>query len=364
MSDVVRMAGWLAAGLFWIGQAGADIVHTRDGSTLQGEIAGLDDGELTLETTFAGTVTVDQAEVAGLETEAPVVVRLDNGDEVTARLLYESDNDWTSLDNPNFGDAPLALENLVHLRRPGEDSPEQILAQTRLAEAEARAAALEDPWSGRLQVGIQGSQGNSETQSNAIRAEALRDTGRERLSLAIQRNKESQDDEDTRDETRATARLERDWTERFFLFGETEAEKDEFEEIDLRVRAVIGPGYFLIRRPGHEYKLRMGLGYEHVDYVEGDSESNIISTFGWDYRYDWLPWARLTHTLTLIPEIDNQPADNFRADSRLGAEFPLGTRESLWTLRGELAHEYENQPEPGVEELDTSYLLSVIRDFE
>lgn len=227
----------------------------------------------------------------------------------------------------------------------------------------ALAELSRDPWSGRLALGLAGSSGNSDSRSINARGEALRKTDGERLSFSLRVFRQQDDGEKTADETIGRARLERDFSERFFLFGETEVENDELEDIDLRFRATLGPGYFLIREPDHELKGRLGLGYEHEAYVSGGNDSSAVATLGYDYMVELRKWFRFNHELTLISTIDDQPSENYRVDSLLGGEFPLGDG-SLWRLRAEYRHRYDNNPEPGIKELDTTYLLNLVRDFE
>lgn len=332
--------------------ATADTLYLRDGSVINGSLEELYQGLYRFTTDFAGELEIPREQVTGVVTDEPQTVTLENGDRVEARLAYDPD-EGQALVSERFGTRGLRADALAAVRAAGTPDP---------ALAELREELAQDPWSGRLTFGLSGSSGNSSSRSLNARAEALRRTNGDRLSLSLRVQRQQDDGEETENETVGRARLERDFTRRFFLFGETEVEKDEFEDIDLRFRATLGPGYFFIREDDHELKGRLGFGYEHEAFESGGSESSMVMTFGYDYLLVLREWFRFTHELTLIPSVDDQPTENFRVDSLLGAEFPLS--ESLWRLRAEYGHQYDNAPEPGVDELDTTYLLSIVRDFE
>ena len=57
----------------------ADEVRIQDGTVLKGTILSISEEAIEIETGFAGTLTVDRAQVAGFSTDEPVFVRLASG---------------------------------------------------------------------------------------------------------------------------------------------------------------------------------------------------------------------------------------------------------------------------------------------
>jgi putative salt-induced outer membrane protein YdiY len=333
--------------------AAADTLYLRDGSVVRGSLQTLGDGNYRFDTDFAGELEIPQDRVTGVTTDEPHTVTLGDGDELAVRLIYDP-ADGQQLISERFGVRALPPQAIAAVRDLGAPDPALAAAREKLAR---------DPWSGRFAFGLAGSSGNSDSRSINARVEALREINGDRLNLSLRAFRQRDDGNKTEDETIGRARLERDFTERFFLFGETEAERDRLENIDLRFRATLGPGYFFLRGDDHELKGRLGFGYLHEAFVDGGNESGMVVTFGYDYLLVWRNWFRFTHQFTVIPQIDDRPSENFRVDSLLGGEFPLGDG-SLWRLRAEYGHQYDNNPEPGIEELDTAYLLNIVRDFE
>lgn len=328
----------------------ADTVYLRDGSILKGEIRLLRDSELTLNTDYAGVLTIPGDVLTGIETDQPMMLRLQDGEELQAQI--QLDDQRLRLAGDDIEPRLIQLEQMAELRPVDAPVPE-VLTQD-----------ADSPWSGRVQAGLGGSSGNSENQNIDVRASTLRETENNRLSFQALLHKASQDNQQTEDEIRAYARIEQDFSKRAFVFGQAEAERDQFEDIDYRFTVTLGPGYFFLEEPDHELKGRAGLGYEQERSEGGGTNNNFVATLGYNYRVELWDWFRLTHDLVWIPDIGDEPDKNYRVESALGGELPLGPEDSLWRLRGEYRHDYDNNPEPGVEELDTNYLLSIVRDLE
>lgn len=334
----------------------ADTVYLNDGSVLKGELELLRDDKLKLNTSYAGEIELPRSLISSLDIEKPMTLLLDSGDEVQGRISTDTQDDTMQLLGEGDQAQPVTLVELFDIRPVDALSPTEA-AKQKLAQADG-------PWSGQLQVGLSGSSGNSDNQVFDYRASTKRETEDTRLSMEALLHTAEQNNTQTEQEIRGQARLERDYSERAFVFGEVTAERDRFEDVDLRYRATVGPGYFFIQEPDHELKGRFGLGFEQERFDDNGSNNNLVFTIGYDYRVDLFDWFRFTHAFTAIPDVTNEPSKNYRLESALGGELPLGSKESLWRLRGEYRNEYDNNPVAGVDELDTNYLLSIIRDFE
>ena len=59
--------------------ASADVIETKDGARLVGTVKGINEGKITLNTTYAGDISIDQAEVVSLTMEDALAIRLDDG---------------------------------------------------------------------------------------------------------------------------------------------------------------------------------------------------------------------------------------------------------------------------------------------
>ncbi|GAB3674742.1 DUF481 domain-containing protein [Salinisphaera aquimarina] len=346
----------------------ADTVYLDDGSQVNGKVTSMSSDTLVLGTAFAGDLKIDRSAVAGLTTDDAVQITLASGQSGAGRLEYDAsqsrqmyvvDGERRTAD---AADAPLAGIDLI--------APDVVAANRKEAD-DARALPESDIlppengdyWSGRVELGISGNAGNTETTSVQGNASVLRDTGDSRLSLSASADHQSEDGDDTADEYVGKGRYESDFTRRAFWFMQQELEKDRFENIDLRSRTLVGPGYFLARRDRLTFKVRSGVGYQYEIYSDdAASGGEMIVSLGWDYAQLVGDWLKLTHEFTAYPEVTDEPGQNYTLESALGAEIPLASS-AVWSIRGALEHEYNHNPQPGVDELDTSYTIGVVRDF-
>lgn len=343
----------------------ADTVYLQDGSILKGKVELLRADNLKLKTDFAGELQIQRKQLSAVETDGAMTIRLDDGDEVLGRLIVDKSGSQLLL-TKTFGTRRTTIKRIADLRPADSASPEVLAEKARVVELKKQQEKLtKAPWSGRVELGLEGASGNSKNHSLNVHVATLRESADDRLTLDARVKTASQENTKTEEEVIGTARLEHDFSKRAFVFGQTEAERDRFEDIDLRFRLTVGPGYFLVRRPEQELKARLGFGYEHDSYrSSGDTDNNVIVNLGYDYRLDLWQWLHLTHNLKITPAVTDQPDKNYRVESVLGAELPLGSVDSLWRLRAEYRNDYDNNPEPGVEKLDSAYLLNLVRVFK
>ena len=56
----------------------ADVLTTTDGSRLVGEVVGMEDGNLTFLTKYAGSIRVSLPDITSIQTENPAYLRMDD----------------------------------------------------------------------------------------------------------------------------------------------------------------------------------------------------------------------------------------------------------------------------------------------
>jgi hypothetical protein len=64
----------------------ADVIETKDGARLVGTVAGINDGKITLKTSYAGDIEVAKSEVAKLTMESALAIRLEDGTTVEGTI--------------------------------------------------------------------------------------------------------------------------------------------------------------------------------------------------------------------------------------------------------------------------------------
>ena len=168
--------------------------------------------------------------------------------------------------------------------------------------------------------------------------------------------------DETENEIIGTAKLERDFSERTFAFASLKLERDKFEDLDLRSNLTAGLGYFVIKEPGHEFKPRLGVGYEVSAFSSSSNEENFVISAGWDYKKDLIDDLTFTHVFSYLPSLE-EPTDEYRLESEAIVSYPFAGGTG-WNLDFSIRHQYDNSPSGNVDRLDTYYSLGLTREFK
>ena len=320
----------------------ADEVVLDDGSRLVGDVAGVRDGVLTLKTKHAGTLSIKMSGVVGITTESE-------------RGIAQSE------DAPEMGTLKLDGDTQTLVTRDGTTQEIEANSLMLLWPADEKMPRPKPIWAGRVELGFNGTDGNSDRLNLLGKTEAVRDTDKSKLLLYSSLNYAENEDVRTRNEFKAGGRYEWKLNGPWSAFTRVEFEHDEFEALDLRSIAVLGLGYEVLKTERQEFNARFGFGYQREDFDSGETDSEAILDLGYDYMLLISSWAKLRHDLTYSSALD-EPTEDFRVVANTSAEFPIGTSEA-WKLRTGVTHEYDDDPLPGVEDLDTTWFLNLAYDW-
>lgn len=363
-----------------ISPAKADTVYLRDGSVVSGQVTQMNDRNLDIQTSFAGTININMEAIKGLNTSAPLTASLRSGDQITGTFTYDIEK-GQYLNSNTMGRIPLNLKTVAQLRDINAPSPQEIaLEQIKIKKEqeireiqenhETTVAALQekvkdkaqDVWSGSLKFGISGAKGNTDEQDFSGKLTAHRKTEFDRLDFSLQGRFENDDGQETKNEIIGRAGAEIDVSDRLYAFTKLTLERDKFEELDLRANLTGGLGYFLIKEDTHELKPRLGAGYEISAFENKANEDEMILSAGYDYKLELYEKLRFTHNFTYLPTID-APTENYRLDSDAALAYPINDAKT-WNLELGLQNQYDSEPAAGVKEMDTYYSLGLSRTFD
>ncbi|MCC5829489.1 MAG: DUF481 domain-containing protein [Phycisphaeraceae bacterium] len=355
------MRNWLraasvAAAVFVSGTAlvaMADEVHLANGSRLVGTVKAIEDGKLTIETDFAGTITVDMEQVERIVTEQPLNVELGTGEVAQGRMAAGEEGEQL-VESEDLGARPLPIGNVTAAWGLGEESP-------RMRAQRAALEAAQPKWTLRLEAGLTGETGNNERINVNAGATARRATDTDRLTFFGRARFARENSVDTARQFAAGAGYEVDIHRNLFAYGRVEFEHDRFEDIEFRATGIGGLGYFILREPESEWKVRAGLGVQHESFrSDRESDTSLVGELGTDYFRQFAPWLLYNFSFTYIPTFDD--LNDYRLVMENSAEIPLGSDE-MWKIRAGVRNSYRGSPSPGLKRLDTVYFLNLVVDF-
>jgi putative salt-induced outer membrane protein YdiY len=297
---------------------GADVVLMSNGDWLSGTVATMVDGELTLETEYAGPVAVQWDRVVRLVLDRPLPVVLDDGAELDLRELPTID---------------IAMSDVRSLAPPPAPPPPP-----------AR-------WHGRADFGWATASGNRNTELGTLTAFAQRArVGRYRLSFLFDAAQGESEGEETANRARLEAKYDRaagDASYRYYLAG---VGYDRIRDIDLRTELGAGVGRTLIDKPGHILTAEVGASFVADGFAGGSTESDAKLRVGEAWRRDLDARTSVRQSLALLAVADD-PQD-------FTAELVVALSHSLWgdlSLTSKIVDTYDSRPAPSTERNDFTF---------
>ena len=135
-------------------------------------------------------------------------------------------------------------------------------------------------------------------------------------------------------------------------------ERDGLEKLDLRTRVTAGAGYSLLNRPNHKLKTRGGAGYEHENFVDGETANDLVLEIGLEYFLKFGGSIKFTHATTYYPAFHD--FGNYRVVPDTALVIPLTKTNDLMLKLGGVRNQYDLSPTTGAKRLDTSYHTNIL----
>lgn len=345
LQNTLKLTALLAALATAFTSLQADTVVVKDGSRLVGTVTQISAGHVLLDTAYAGTLKIKQAEIVSLDTTAPMVVRLSGGTTMAGRLSTTSDGEVSI--KGDDGTITTKVEKIAVTWEPGSTDP--------------AVAALQPKWSYQATVDITGKTGNSEELGTSFGFRAKRKTSKEILELYT--NYERQKTNGTKSSDRFVAGIDYShmFSEHTSWYLRDEGGFDRVKDIDYYNVAAAGLGYNFIQRPVQKLTGRFGLSHRFENY--GNPASDDVNSAGLDLAliHDYtFENAKMHNEIGVVPAFND--FDNYQAKHDSYFEMPIGA--GYWKLRIGVRNDYISMPGPGVERLDTTYYTRLILNWE
>jgi len=238
-----------------VGAAQADLVFLENGDRLSGEILGVDDGLLQLQTPYGEALSIPLTAVSGVELDDPQVARdLDGMDFEDVRALGTADTS---------GMAP-SLDRLVALG-PSAEALDQKGAMEEAPEEEAPAKPRR--WSGKIDAGLTMRRGNTDTLDSVLGGTLKRDNEWNVLTLKASAAYAEADDVLNTRRYQGSVRWQVYPRDRFYVFLAGGAEHDTGRKLDIRSNVAAGVGYDVIEKERVSLSLDGGLDFTYEEWA-------------------------------------------------------------------------------------------------
>lgn len=349
----IRFLASVAAFVVLAGALRADQVTLVDGSVLVGKVELVANGKLTLTTDFAGKLEIDAAKIKAYAIDGRVNVALSSGDTLVGPVSKTAEDKSTV--STAVGTIGFASTQVKSIWPEGTDSPEIVAAKVELEKAKPK-------WSATVEGGIVSTEGNSDTLNGRLKAEARRKSADDLLKYYLSIEYGEQNDRRNRNEYIVGTRYEQTITGKWLWYTRGELEFDEFEDLDLRATAAAGIGYAWLKEEKTDLKTSVGGGYRHQAFDNGRSTDDAILDLGLDFRHDFGQYFRFTHATVYSPSVED--FSEYRVTMDTAVAIPLGPKSDIWKLKLGFKKEYNSDPQPGFDELDSTVYANIAVDIK
>ena len=221
----------------------ADQVTLKNGDRLTGAIVKSDAKTLVIKTEFAGDVNVQWDAVSGIASSQPLHLGLKDGQTIVGTVTT-TDGKF-DVATKETGAVTASKDAVVAVR----DDAEQKAYDDQVERLQD--PHLTDFWSGLLDTGLSLTEGNSESLTYSLSGKAARVTDRDKITVyttAIY-TKSTVDgvSNTTAHAIRGGVRGDLNVSDKLFVFGFTDFEYDQFQDLDLRNVIGGGLGYHVIK---------------------------------------------------------------------------------------------------------------------
>lgn len=321
----------------------ADTILLDNDSRLVGEVTGIRADSVTLKTDFAGSLSIPLDRIVALQTDGPLRVAVADRPEMVGPVsLREGTCEVQTAEGP----ARAAVTDL--LAAGPADQPLVIIEPPKPPRR----------WAYEASGSYRGKSGNTDSTSMNVGAKVEWKGEKEKLKLYATWIGAEENDRQTEDVLIGGGDFERQLDTDYSWYARTEMERDTIEQVSLRATTAAGFGYYLVKNPVRELRLRSGLQYrrESFDYDEEDN-SALGLEFSVLHTCRLWAWGDLANDITYSSAFDNWA--DYRVLHESSLDIPL-VKSRIWKVRLGLSHEYNSLSAPGTEDLDTTYFVKLV----
>jgi putative salt-induced outer membrane protein YdiY len=320
-----------------LGSARGDEVKMHNGDRISGTILGMEAEVLTIKTSYAGELTIEQEAIAAVKTDSSVELMLSD-DTSTTGIIFTSE------------------EGKLGIRR--EDGAEVLTFG--LEEVEAINAGPPVRLTCRINVGADVTKGNTETENYHLDGELMARTRKQRYSLWAEYDQAYESDVKSEDKSFWRGSYDYFIAEQWFLWLDASFEADEFKDLTLRSAGGVGPGYQLFETSLKNLSAEAGLGYINEEYEGDDDQDYAISRCAVNYDQWFLDKTiQLFHRDEVFLSLEDTGDYIIRTRTGLRLRLVKGINATF-----QYNWEYDNAVPPDEEETDQRYLVTVGYEYD
>ncbi|MBL0871539.1 MAG: DUF481 domain-containing protein, partial [Phycisphaerales bacterium] len=214
-----------------------------------------------------------------------------------------------------------------------------------------------DGWKGTVDLGLNGSSGNSENLS--LRGAVGLKRATEDMETAVNFSYIYATDDGKATKSRAEASIRNDWLLKdspWGFFAQGKFEFDDFQSWLYRVSAFAGPSYTFIKNDDTLLRGRLGFGLSREIMRNADNAINPEALAGLDFEHKLNDRTKVFANVDYLPSLKR--FTTFRIDSKAGLEILLD-KDSGMNFKLGANDRYQSNPGPGAKRNDIDYFATL-----
>ena len=313
----------------------ADEVILENGDKITGTLERFEKGTLVFNTEYAGEITIQVEKVNYFKTDEPKTTTLTDGTTRTANIFYRV----------------AAAEDVRH-------QEERTSADVNITEVANIHLKPKPPvrLKGRANVGITNEKGNTDTQNYRIDAELIARTEKQRFTLGGELNRQQADNTTTAANWKAYGLYDYFIKPKWFLYGSSLFEHDEFADLDLRTTLGAGAGHQFYESDDLNLSVSAGLAYVFENFIVAKNDE--FPGAQWLVKYDQYFFNRFVQLFhSSNGYISLEQGSDWLINTRQGLRFPLYKG---FVTTFQYNYDYNNNPSPDAESKWDSQVLFLL----
>lgn len=325
-------------------QVFGDVVETKSGARIVGQITKISDGSVSVKTDYAGELAIKQSEVTSITTDTPVSVRLKSGTVLQGTVTSDASGVKIS-----GGDGQLST------------TVDKVAATWAAGAEDPAVSAMRRHWTYEAAADVTGKTGNKEQLGTSASVRATLKTPQDTLLFYSAYDRQVSDGAKSADQFKAGVDYQNNFSGKKSWYVRDEGGFDRVKDIQLYNVAAFGVGYDVIKEEKHLLTLRTGLSYRYEGYENPATEDVNSAGLDLGLNHEWtFENSKLVNRISFVPTFED--FSNFKLTHESFYEVPLVAPH--WKLRMGISNDYTSKVGPGIERLDTTYFTRFVLTWE
>jgi putative salt-induced outer membrane protein YdiY len=322
-------------------EAGADVIHFKNGDRLTGKVERVQDDKLILKTQTVGEVSIALDKVESYASEGAAVVLVKAQKEVRGKLTLLPGGNWQV--ETTSGQQTVEAKN-VEIIYPAKTYDEK---------GYGHHPKLWQSWNGKGSLGFSQVHGDQSSRTFSLNFNATRrlpvlpelaEHSRTNffLSALFAKSEDTQGNQVSTNNVSSGIRQDFKITDKNFWFLLAQLDHSSTQSLDLRQTYGGGLGRDLMRRSRMELQALGGVTYVREHFQGAVYNQNAEALAGERFTWKMTQWLSLDHALSFYPNLTN--GGNYRFDTMTGLSTKITRR---WSFSTSYSDHYLSNPLPG-----------------